>query len=140
MKTILIFVLTLSIISKTHFHRNNFIQKKSYSQTFKHDTLEVMTQDLVGKYGEVSLKWDEAKSICEHMGNGWRLPTKDELNMIYQNRNKFSFLEKYATYWTSTEYISEYVKNSVWTQDFVDGFQGVFSKSVTKRARAVRDK
>jgi hypothetical protein len=29
-----------------------------------------------------------AKEECEMLGNGWRLPTKDELNLLYKNKGK----------------------------------------------------
>ncbi|MBM3936200.1 MAG: DUF1566 domain-containing protein [Sphingomonadales bacterium] len=27
--------------------------------------------------------WKEAHSLCNHLGNGWRLPSKDELDAMY---------------------------------------------------------
>ena len=29
------------------------------------------------------MNWENAKAACERLGNGWRLPTKDELQILY---------------------------------------------------------
>ena len=34
------------------------------------------------------MNWNEANSACLGLGNGWRLPTKDELNLICENYKK----------------------------------------------------
>ena len=34
------------------------------------------------------MSWDEAKIACAKVGDGWRLPTKDELNMLYEYKVK----------------------------------------------------
>jgi hypothetical protein len=31
--------------------------------------------------------WDDGNKDCEALGKGWRLPTKDELITLYQNKN-----------------------------------------------------
>ncbi len=47
-----------------------------------------MTEDLVGL-----MNWDDAKEACENLGDGWRLPTKDELNILYKNKDKIGVAE-----------------------------------------------
>jgi hypothetical protein len=49
-----------------------------------------------------AMNWDDAKLACAKLGKGWRLPTKTELNTLYQNRNKIG---RFANnhYWSSTE-------------------------------------
>jgi hypothetical protein len=32
------------------------------------------------------LSFDEAYKICQDSGNGWRLPTNEELNFLYENK------------------------------------------------------
>jgi len=34
------------------------------------------------------MTWYDAKKACTDLGNGWRLPTKDELNLLYINKDK----------------------------------------------------
>mgnify|MGYP000138273031 CR=1 FL=1 len=46
--------------------------------TIKIGNLEIMTEDL-GR-----MRWDAAKKACADIGDGWRLPTKDELNILYK--------------------------------------------------------
>jgi hypothetical protein len=44
----------------------------------------------------------DAKKACEGLGDGWRLPTKDELNSMYINKNEISGFSASA-YWSSSE-------------------------------------
>jgi hypothetical protein len=50
------------------------------------------------------MDWHKAKKKCEELGNGWRLPTKSELELIHtdliQNGN-INFKKDY--YWSKTE-------------------------------------
>ena len=64
------------------------------------------------------MTWHEAISACKKLGIGWRLPTKDELNMLYENREEIGgFANNY--YWSSTEYDND----RAWGQYFNDGNQ-----------------
>ena len=91
--------------------------------------LEVMTYDL-GKMG-----WDQAIIACAKLGDGWRLPTKDELNILYKNKNKIGgFSRKRVSYWSSTVY--DY--DSPWVQGFRNGHGGADGKDFEANVRAVR--
>jgi hypothetical protein len=62
----------------------------------------------------------DAKEACVKLGKGWRLPTKNELNTLYQNKKKIGgFIEYY--YWSSTDY-ADYAYRD-WYQSFSDGEQ-----------------
>jgi|694.fasta_scaffold153666_2 hypothetical protein len=37
------------------------------------------------------MQWQEAVETCERLGNGWRLPTIDELNLIFDTRKMGNF-------------------------------------------------
>ena len=95
--------------------------------TIKIGDLEVMTEDL-GK-----MNWYEAKKACKNLGDGWRLPTKDELNLLFQNSGKIGGFASDG-YWSSTEYGS----SNAWTQYFGYGVQGNFNKGNYNFVRAVR--
>ena len=69
----------------------------SYS-TVKIGNLEVMTKGL----GEMN--WDDAMKACAALGDGWRLPTKEELNILYQNNDLSDDFYNDDAYWSSTEY------------------------------------
>ena len=65
----------------------------------------------------------------------WFLPSKDELNKMYENLHTNGFGGIASTfYWSSTEDDS----NDAWGQDFGDGLQGNFTKDGIDRVRAVR--
>jgi hypothetical protein len=68
--------------------------------------------------------------------SGWRLPTKDELNLMYENLYKKG-LGGLADdfYWSSSEY-DAYV---AWYHYSTNGYQSPYSKSNSFRARAVHD-
>jgi hypothetical protein len=66
----------------------------------------------------------------------WRLPTKEELNLMYENLHKKGIGGFAADYYWSS---SGTDASNVWTQDFYDGHQYGCSKGNTLRVRAVRD-
>jgi hypothetical protein len=64
------------------------------------------------------MNWEDASNSCFSLGKGWRLPTKNELNILYKNLSKIGKVGNDG-YWTSTENGSE----RVWTQYlFNDGY------------------
>jgi len=84
--------------------------------------------------------WSEAKKACEALGDDWRLPTRVELLIMYENQDdlplKYSFNRNSADYyWSSTETDSSHA----WEQDFGSGFQGYANKNGSNYGvRAVR--
>lgn len=79
------------------------------------------------------MNWDDAKKACKVLGDGWRLPTIDELNIIYQNRDKFGgFANSY--YWSS----SESDNNVAYLQGSFSGGKDYASKYGAFYVRAVR--
>ena len=94
----------------------------------KIDSFEVAQNDFPKK-----MMWDEAKKACAGLGNGWRLPTKDELNLMYLNKDKIGgFAGNY--YWSSTEYDND----GAWYQYFGNGLQANANKFNYGDVRAVR--
>ena len=80
------------------------------------------------------LTWDEAVEYCKSIGEGWRLPTTQELWYIYEDKNlRKEFNDAY--YWSSTE--KDYY--SAWSFHFNYGFANGFNKANTNYVRAVRD-
>ena len=106
--------------------------------TIKLGDLEVMAEDLGW------MDWNEAKNACKNLGDGWRLPTKDELNILYEHKDKVCGFTNYdtsstvsplfATYWSSTEYDGF----NAWLQYFNRGYQIATNKIDTNYVRAVR--
>ena len=81
-----------------------FISFQTFSQkTYKlNKKLEVMIEDL-GK-----MKFEDAKKACINLGEGWRLPTKKELKLLYRKRDEIGGFTK-NTYWSSKELHDGYV-------------------------------
>jgi hypothetical protein len=84
-------------------------------------------------------KGDYAARLCDDLIlNGysdWFLPSKDELNMMYMQRNLIGGLNPQASYWSSTESDSL----NVWIQSFVCQRQYFCSrKSDLYKVRAIR--
>ena len=78
--------------------------------------------------------WKDAKKVCEELGDGWRLPTREELHFIWLNKN---FIGGFAAayYWSSSESSNLYA----WYQSFINGDQSYNFKDNTYYVRAVRD-
>lgn len=82
-----------------------------------------MNFEIAPKETEIQANWDDARLYCFSLNiegkTGWRLPTKEELNEIYESDNDF---EK-SYYWSSTEYTGY----GAWSQYFNNGYQSNFS-------------
>jgi len=108
--------------------------------TVKVGNLEVMTEDLVRVYksGNVTseMRWRTAMEACANLGDGWGLPTKDELNVLYENKDEIGGFSP-RTYWSST---TAPHKKFVWTQHFQTGrlTEGGKRSSHKRNARAVK--
>ena len=83
--------------------------------------------------------WSHAKEDCAALGKGWRLPTKDELDTLYINKDKidgFAYASLEDLYWSSTEDVrNEY---DAWNQGLKFGFKQCMSKNGPNHVRAVR--
>jgi hypothetical protein len=80
------------------------------------------------------MEWNAAVKACSDLGNGWRLPTRDELNLLYVNRERIG---RFANndYWSSTEVDAD----NAWRQYFNGGFQAtLFKVRGLANVRAVR--
>ena len=83
--------------------------------------------------------WNDAKEQCEVYNEGgfsdWRLPTKDELQLIYLllHKRKIGGFAS-SIFWSSTEFN----KSSAWLQDFDNGLQDNYSTDNGCNVRAVR--
>ena len=81
------------------------------------------------------MTWYEALEAVKLLGNGWRLPTKDELNLMYINKDAIgNFRSDY--YYTSSVSKDPYGSEipNVWAQSFgvedgVEGLQNLFGTS-----------
>jgi hypothetical protein len=95
-----------------------------------------MNFEIAPKSTEIQANWDNAKLYCFSLNingkTGWRLPTKDELDEIYQSENDF----RNTFYWSSTVGNG----NGALAQSFRTGKQYDASKdSGGGHVRAIRD-
>ena len=79
------------------------------------------------------MNWYEAVEVCKKLGKGWRLPTKDELNFLYENKGEIGGFAN-NLYWSSTEYDN----CNAWGQGFNSSVQLASNKDGSGYVRAVR--
>lgn len=90
---------------------------------------EVYHKDL-GEYN-----WKDAKKVCEELKDGWRLPTRQELHLIWLNKDDIGGFSN-GCYWTSNEV---YNKFNAWNQYFLNGSQNSLYKANAYNVRPVRN-
>lgn len=96
--------------------------------TVKVGQLEVAHNDFPGSWSLAV-----ATRACAKLGEGWRLPTKTEMDLIYSSRRTIGgFTTEY--YW----YNDDQVKDSFGFLNFTDGETGYVDEKGTGRVRAVR--
>jgi hypothetical protein len=81
----------------------------------------------------------DAKAACAELGNGWRLPTKDELNTLYENQDQIGGFTHncYARdHWSSTEGGNF---GGAWHQYFRNGAQYTGFADNVLHVRAVKN-
>lgn len=106
-------VLALMLFFPFLFLSQKYIVKKPY----------VMGSLLVSRYDLPNrLTFEEAKTACQELGKGWRLPTKQEIIKICENKtikgfsskiqlinDAFYYEDEGLYYWTNEEYGSNHV-------------------------------
>lgn len=80
------------------------------------------------------MTWDEAMSYAKSLGDGWRLPTVEELKEAYDNKVE-GFQSSY--YWSSSTYAQN--TSYVWFVHFYYRYVGVYNKTTNYYVRCVRD-
>jgi len=116
---------TLNLLSQ-FFKQTNQEKRDELVSTLK---FEIAKKDFPNKR-----YWRTAVKACSSLGEGWRLPTKDELNLMYINRVVIGGFAN-NDYWSSTEANC----SSAWVQDFLNGGQSRYVKDNFINVRAVRD-
>ena len=96
------------------------------------------TNRLIGVYSSTDYIWYYIKKHRTETGKQWFLPSKDELNILYENKDKignFSTSNAVSYYWSSSEDDS----NRCWCQYFESGGQLLVSKAnSSRRVRLLR--
>jgi hypothetical protein len=96
------------------------------------------------------LGWDDAIKISATIGEGWRLPSKEELQEVYLNKEKLN-LKSEAAYWSASETedaktqrnflgFSKGKSKNAWLLDFTNGeWCDFIEKSKKFKIRFVKD-
>jgi len=99
----------------------------------------ILEQTIRFEVGEANaptqMTWDEATAYCSNLGDGWRLPTKDELALMYQHKDELGGCGK-GWLWSSSLNGNG---SDAWEQRFSDGNQDYNYKDYRFGVRAVRD-
>ena len=98
---------------------------------------------VVAMQNQGAANWSDAEAMVndasKHDSNGakfndWRLPTKDELNLIFLQKESIGGFNLGMSYWSSTEYDNY----DAWVQNFSYGNLFFHNKDSTHFVRAVR--
>ena len=98
------------------------------------------TESMIAKYGDDDTYcWGHVKEKRDSAGLKWFMPSKDELDMMYDNRTVITGQggDAFKTdiyYWSSSEYDSTYA----WRQNFSLGNQNGSTKTSSNRCRLLR--
>jgi hypothetical protein len=82
---------------------------------------------------ENKMNWDDAKNACEKLGDGWRLPTINELKKLYESEIIMKSMDN-GYYWSS----NEEGKDNAFLFFKTNGDQYSYTKSLNYHVRAVR--
>lgn len=87
------------------------------------------------------MTWYEATEAAEKLGKGWRLPTLEELSIMYANRDNITGLNLTGSdpdgwYWSSTPNVND--RGWAWCQQFRSGSQYGDRKAGRSSVRLVR--
>jgi hypothetical protein len=108
-------------------------------KSYRIDNLEVAQNDFPKQ-----MSWEDANKACATLGNGWRLPTKYEYEILHKNKDKISGFTN-GSYWSSSEgfYLFAWVQAFLFEdQSTTDGLPtystGWAMKYGTYHVRAIR--
>ena len=99
-------------------------------------TGESNTAAIVAAMEAANFTQDYAAKACANYTLGgkddWFLPSKDELNKLYEQKENLGFVNDY--YLSS----SEFIESHAWSQDFSNGSRSTTNKATDDHVRAVR--
>ena len=130
MKNVKQIIFLLVISTSFVFAQNSTVNGVTQVQTvlFKNQALEVMKEDEEGVY-----TLEQASLKSKSYNSGWRLPTKVELNFLYNNKDRIGGFKR--DYYVSSDRVGEW---NVWCQSFANGKQFGYSGSNSAKLRCVR--
>lgn len=111
--------------------------KRTKATSTKYGTGKQNTNTIINIIGSTSIY---AAKLCKDYNGGssndWFLPSEEELNKLYLNRNKIGGFIINGHYWSSSE--SDFIWSNALYLDFTDGITVASPKWVGKNVRPVR--
>ena len=86
-----------------------------------------------------TMSWAEAKKSCEDLGNGWRLPTKIELNEMKKNKDAIGGFLEVSYYWSSTQTNNGHFERVQFVSDDIEILFDTNDENSNCRVRAVKN-
>lgn len=81
------------------------------------------------------LNWFDAIKHCEQLGNGWQMPDKNQLQLVYKEFYKKGLCDMCNEfYWTGEQFNTQYA----WSQNFDSGVQHSYTKFHKNNVRPIR--
>ena len=97
------------------------------------------TTALIAGCSETSTAANLARAVRDGGYSDWYLPSKDELNKLYLNKDLVgNFTDWNNTYWSSSEWRPWSPEQNAWYQYMDDGTVSFESKGAQKGVRAIR--
>jgi hypothetical protein len=97
------------------------------------ENLKIMKDDLTSE----PTTWETANILIDRIGNGWRLPNKEELILIYKNKTKIKGFNADPSVEFGTNYMGSRAQtdfgDGVWVLNSESGYIGDFSGALTGR-------
>ena len=126
--------------SETNSVENNLTSESENPETNAvKKTTVIGNLEIAAEDNPEQLAWFKSSEACKALGDGWRLPTIEEMQLLYDNRELIGGFDDWGTYWSSTT--NEDEPTEAWTVSFHDGLQYNQNKSAYNYCfRAVRDK
>ena len=115
--------------------------KKAYIYLTGHEDKKILIEgDFCYEVSEKmsgEFTFDEAQENIETLlGKDWRLPSKDELNLIYNTLKVAGQIQDEDWYWSSS--LTSNKSRYAWDQNFSDGYQNYTLKEMYCSVRAIR--
>jgi hypothetical protein len=96
------------------------------------DNLEIAQFDF-----PVSMNFDDAAKACSELGEGWRVPNRIELDLMFNNLNTVTKINKRKNYWSSEE--DPINIDFAFGRDFMEANSSIYgTKKASLMVRAVR--
>jgi hypothetical protein len=129
----ILFIVLTSCGSSLERPKSNIDYENIKGKPIKIGNIEVAQYDFPER-----MNWEDSKAACEKLGQGWRLPSIDELDFVYTNRVVIGEFAIIPIYWSSTDYRNP---KYAWRQNFKNGLKSPYSKNKYKKlnVRAVRN-